>query len=317
MTERIRCIADLRASRTKSPALLWSLLILAVISAYSWVWALASGEVSFADTLSERRLRNLDRFLGEIRPAPLQGRDFDVGVLLDWIWGLMAQPGVGGNRDAGWEATLQTLAISVVAICIAGLLASLLALPAARNVARADPFVGGPREPSVLVRRAWGAVVAVTRAAMVFARAVPEYIWAFLLLTMLGSTAWPAVVALALHNAGILGRLQSEVVEDVERAPPSALRELGASRAQIALYALIPLTMPRFLLFFFYRWETCVREATVLGLLGIASLGAAVNESRAAQLQDEMVFFVLVGAVLVLAGDLVSMIVRGLVRDAT
>ena len=53
---------------------------------------------------------------------------------------------------------------------------------------------------------------------------MPEYIWAFLLLFLLGPTAWPAVLALAIHNAGILGKLASEVVEDLEARLREAAR---------------------------------------------------------------------------------------------
>ena len=64
---------------------------------------------------------------------------------------------------------------------------------------------------------------------MLFARAVPEYLWAFLLVESLGYTALPAVLALALHNAGILGRLGAETVENMPPAPARALAAAGAS----------------------------------------------------------------------------------------
>jgi phosphonate transport system permease protein len=75
--------------------------------------------------------------------------------------------------------------------------------------------------------------------------------------------------------------------------------------------------MPRFLLYFFYRWETCVREATVLGILGLASLGWLIDEAQMAFKYDEMVFFILLGVLLVLGGDLISAVCRRLVRRAS
>ncbi|MEO1367496.1 MAG: hypothetical protein AAFX50_10000, partial [Acidobacteriota bacterium] len=82
------------------------------------------------------------------------------------------------------------------------------------------------------------------------------------------------------------------------------------------LTAILPASVGRFLLFFFYRWETCVREATVLGMLGIASLGFWILEARARNFYDEMFFFVLLGALLVLIGDVVSALSREAVRRA-
>ena len=69
-------------------------------------------------------------------------------------------------------------------------------------------------------------------------------------------------------------------------------------------------------MYFFYRWETCVREATVLGLLGFVSLGWYIQQARAGVRYDEMVLFVLLGALLILVGDLVSAAARALIRRA-
>ena len=301
-------IASLRAVRPRNRAVRRSLFVLAALVVYAWVWGAMSGEIAIGDMFSARRARNLDRFLGEMRPYPLQGEPWDWGVFLAWARGLM-----GGG---GLDALLKTVHISVVAICLAALVGGLLALPAARNVARPDPWAATLRDAPLWRRAAWGGVVLVTRAFFAVVRGVPEYVWAFLLVRMLGTTAWPAVLALAIHNAGIVGRLQSEVVENVPRAAPEALRALGAGRAQVALFVLLPATLGRFLLFFFYRWETCVREATVLGLLGMASLGAMIREARVGQRTDEVVFYALLGAVLVLLGDVVSLVARSAVRRA-
>ncbi len=309
MTDRTARITDLHRGRIRDTFLRRSLIALAALTAYAWSWSFLSGELDLLSAFSDRNLTNIDRFLGELVPYPLQGKDWDWGVAFDWAARL--------TREPGWEALTRTFHISVVAICLAGIVGAVLALPAARTVARPDPYLRDPRRATRPARLAWGAVVFVTRGLFVFLRAVPEYVWAFLLVRMLGVTAWPAVIALALHNAGIVGRLQAEVIENVPPARPAALRGLGASRRQIALFALIPETLNRFLLFFFYRWETCVREATVLGLLGMISLGAVINEARAGQRQDEMFFFVLLGAALVVVGDLISVVARAAVRRAS
>ena len=77
---------------------------------------------------------------------------------------------------------------------------------------------------------------------------------------------------------------------------------------------MLPACFPRFLLYFFYRFETCVRDATVLGMLGTASLGFRIDEAANRFAYDEVVFFVLLGAGVVLAADVVSSIVRKVVR---
>jgi phosphonate transport system permease protein len=301
MTEGIR---ELRRRRPRSRFVRWSALGLALLVALSWADVIASS----ASFLTARRLANLNRFLGEIRPHPLQGRDFDLGVATRWIGDFI------GRR--GGEAMATTLAISVAAVVLAGALGLAASFLGARNLASPEPFAFAPRPPGALRRALWTGITSVTRSVFVLSRAMPEYLMAFLLLAVLGPTAWAAVLALAIHNSGILGRLNAETVENLPPRVPRALRALGAGRLQIAATALLPASMPRFLLYFFYRWETCVREATVLGMLGIVSLGYWIEDARARHHYDQMMLLVVLGAVLVVVGDAVSAVARRIVRRA-
>ena len=297
-------IRRLHRRRRQSPFVRWSCAAFLLLVAVSW----ANGDLWPGDLFSERRMANLDRFLSELRPYPLQGRDFDFSVATAWAGEIL--------REKGWKAAGVTLAMSVAAIVLATLGALLLTLFAARSLATPEPYLPAPRPPSRAHRWSWRVVVAGSRAILIFLRSIPEYVWAFLFLAILGPSAWPVVLALALHNLGILGKLTAEVVENVDPRPLAALRGLGASRLQIAATGLFPLILPRFLLYFFYRWETCVREATVLGMLGIVSLGYWIVDARARTHYDDMVLFILLGAAIVLVGDLVSAVAREVIRRA-
>lgn len=299
---RWREIRRLRRARPRQRFLRWSLLGVAVLAVYVWL----VGDFDSGSLLAERRQANLLRFLGELVPHPLQGRPWDWGVAWSWLTELMA--------EKGWSGAAKTLSISVVAIVLAALGGLVLSLPAARSWASSEPWLPEPRPPGRLRRLGWAALVAVTRTVQVVVRSIPEYVWAFLLLALLGPNAWPAVLALAIHNAGILGKLDAEVVENLPPATLATLRGLGGRRRQIAAVAILPLALPRLLLLFFYRWETCVREATVLGMLGIVSLGFWIQDARARNHYDDMFFLILLGAALVLAGDLLSAVARRAVR---
>lgn len=303
-TRAVAEIRRLRRMRPRNRFVHWSLAALFGLSLGSWIF----GNFGLSGWIASERLRNLERFAGELRPYPLQGRAWDTGIALEWASGLMA--------SRGWEAAAATLAISVAAIALAAVLGTFLSLPAARTLISPEPFLPGPRRASMPARLLSTAVLVLTRFVLTFLRSIPEYVWAFLLLAMLGPTAWPAVLALALHNAGILGKLNAEVIENLERPVFESLRALGAGRAQIVIAGVSPVAFPRFLLLFFYRWETCVREATVLGMLGISSLGFWIQDARARNLYDEMFFLVLVGAGLILIGDLLSALARTAVRRA-
>ena len=297
-------LRELYRQRPRSLFLRLNAAGLALLFALAWYHL----DVQWSELLSPRRAENLRRFAGEVYPFELRDQPLGVAALWRWFWDIWI--------DRGWQATRATFHISVAAIILAAVAALAVVLPAARNVATPEPFLPSGRQPSRLRSAAWSTVVASVRALMIIARAVPEYVWAFLLIGMLGPGAWPAILALAIHNFGILGKLGAEVVENVDPAVPRALRGQGLSRLQIGVVALFPMSLSKWLLFFFYRWESCIREATVLGMLGIASIGFWVRETRARDWYDEMLLFILLGALLVLIGDLISALTRRYVRRA-
>ncbi len=297
MNPRQEVIAGLYRARPRSALLRVTLLACAALGLGA-CWSVGDG---LLELVRAERLGNLRRFLErDALPYPLREGPFRFATAWDWVSGLWA----GGGR----EGALATLWIASSAIVLAAALGALLALLGSRVLAWREPFVSAGGRGEVLRGRAF--VAASVRLCSVLARALPEYVLAFLLLGLLGSNAWPAVLALALHNAGILGRLGAETVENLDPAPLAALRIAGARRPALVLFGVVPAALGRYLAYFFYRFETCVREATVLGMLGIVSLGAAVQEARARQRYDELLFLVGVAGLLVLTVDLVSRVTR-------
>ena len=305
MSTRAETIRTLRRERPRNHRLRVGGATITALVAYAW----SSSDIRISDAFSGRRLVNAQRFLGDIVPFPLRDGAFSWQGLLDWNLGLLS--------EGGLEAASATLAIAVAAAVFAAIAGALIAPFAAVNIATPEPFGEALLQPSrwrLGLARIWLVNI---RGFLIFLRAIPEYVWAFLWIAMFGFTAWPAVLALAIHNTGILGKLDAEVLENADATAAIALRRIGAGRAQILTEAYSPAVLPRFLLYFFYRWETCVREATVLGMLGVASLGALIRDARAANFYDEMMFYVLLGAVLVMAGDIASALARRAVRRAS
>lgn len=248
------------------------------------------------------RGERLERFLKKMTPEPVR-KSQDWQDAKPWAKSLWDEPGK--------EALANTVSIATAAIILSTFSAWLLMPWASRALASSRPlysFHGYTRWPRILL---WKVCGFLTRSFFLVSRAIPEYIIAYLLIGLLGISAWPLVLALAIHNLGILGRLWGEVIEN---QPPVAARQLmqsGASRIQCYLHSYIPESFNRFILYLFYRWETCVREATILGMLGVISLGyhiqLARNFSRA---YDEMLFYVLLGASVIFIGDLISFFLR-------
>lgn len=269
---------------------------------------LAADEVrwSFGPGEWDRRLANLHRFMADVVPAPMREESITWNEWLRSI-GRRAVP-------AAWT----TLWISVVSIVIAGIGAWLTLPFVARNAAVARPWLDAGRAPSPVVRAAWFLIRQAVKVLHVLSRAVPEVILAFLFLAVLRAPdrapLWPAILALAIHNFGILGRLGAETLDNSGSPLPSALRASGATRLQIMGLAVFPAVLPRFLIYFFYRWETCLRETTALGILGVATLGFYIKDAESRFRYDEMLAFVLTGAAIVIACDLLSALVRARIR---
>lgn len=292
-------IAELRRARPRSLFLEASAWLLGLALVAVWL----SGRLELGDFVAERRLRNLQRFFTrDVIPSSLRGEAFSWSGLGHWVADVWT--------DRGASATWASLRQAVLGIALAGAMALVLAPLGARTWMRREPWGssgragGGPA--------AWLCVA--TRFLCILLRSVPEYLVAFLLLAVLGTDAWPLVLALGIHNAGILGRLGAETLENLDRAPLRAQWSMGASRGQLYLGAALPTALPRFLLYFFYRFETCVRESTILGLLGVASLGYYVHEARAKGDTARLLLFIAFGAGLVLLADLTSQFVRSILR---
>ncbi len=286
---------ELRRRRPRPVLLMSSLAVFAGLLAL----AASKGLFSFGAAFESNRQARFTRFLKGLVPPELRTAERGPGDFMRWL-----------AEHATWDAlrvvgTTAAIAATAIGLAVAG--AGLLAPLAARTLAERDPHLESG--PAPLRGFAAGCV----RWAFVLLRALPEFVLAFLAVALFGRGAWPAVLALAIHNTGILGRLQAETIENLPSGPGRALRLGGASRAQLALVAQ-PRTRTRFASFAFYRFETCVREATVLGLLGIASLGYRIELERTRRYYDEMLWWIALGALLVLAAEFFSRRVRSALR---
>ncbi|MDH4146919.1 MAG: ABC transporter permease subunit [Acidimicrobiia bacterium] len=166
----------------------------------------------------------------------------------------------GTTLDALWSASIDTLAMSGLAMALA-----------------AGPALGA----AFLAARSPGPLRLVVKGALLLTRAVPPPVWAFLAVLVLFPGIWPGALALALYNLGVLGRLGAEVVENLDDRPGRALRAQGAGALQSALYSTLPLAAARFTGLVAYRWEVAVRDTVMVGVVGAAGLGRLLSEQLA------------------------------------
>ena len=112
-----------------------------------------------------------------------------------------------------------------------------------------------------------------TRLVLNALRAIPELVWAALLLISAGLGPFAGTLALAAHTTGVLGRLFAEAIENAPPGPAVALRAQGIGHGRIFLFTTLPQVLPQLLSYTLYRWENNIRAAAVLGVVGAGGLG--------------------------------------------
>lgn len=110
-------------------------------------------------------------------------------------------------------------------------------------------------------------------------RAINEIVFAVLFIVAVGLGPFAGVMALFVHNVGVIAKLFSEVVETIDSRPVEGIRATGATRLQEIVFGVIPQVLPSWISLSLYRLETNVRSATVLGIVGAGGIGFILHES--------------------------------------
>lgn len=160
-----------------------------------------------------------------------------------------------------FPALIETLNIALVATLIGGLLAMILSLAATRNLDVPDRLIP------------------VIRRIMDIMRAFPELIIALFLIFVLGASPVPAAIAVAFHTAGALGKLFSEINENIDVKQIEGLKATGASWIQRVRYGVIPQVLPNYTSYFLLRLEINVRASAILGFVGAGGIGSELARS--------------------------------------
>ena len=160
-----------------------------------------------------------------------------------------------------FPALIETLNIALVATLIGGLLAMILSLAATRNLDVPDRLIP------------------VIRRIMDIMRAFPELILALFLIFVLGASPVPAAIAVAFHTAGALGKLFSEINENIDVKQIEGLKATGASWIQRVRYGVIPQVLPNYTSYFLLRLEINVRASAILGFVGAGGIGSELARS--------------------------------------
>lgn len=183
----------------------------------------------------------LARFGAALVPRPLRDHD---GASWAWLGDIL------GHQV--WPGLMATLALSQLAATLAAV--SALALFPAISRRFSGPL---------------GRIVG--RGFLIVLRGTPEFVFAYILLQLLGPSMLPAVLALGVHNGGIIGFLMGRHADQL------LYRRDAPRRLDLYAYETLPRLYGQFMALVLYRYEIIVRESAILGILGVRTLGYYVD----------------------------------------
>jgi len=109
-------------------------------------------------------------------------------------------------------------------------------------------------------------------------RAINEMVFAMLFIVAVGLGPFAGVLALWIHTTGVLAKLFAEAVEAIDPRPVEGVRATGANALEEILYGVIPQVLPLWISYTLYRFESNVRSASVVGMVGAGGIGVILHE---------------------------------------
>lgn len=194
------------------------------------------------------------------------------------------------------EPMLETLSMAIVGAALTAVIALPLSLWAAT-----------PTNPNTPARTAVRTVLNVIRA-------VPNLVYATILVAMVGVGTLPGVISLVFFDVGIVVKLVSEAIDSADSHYIEAGRAAGGTQSQINAVTAIPQTLPVYVSQLIYALELNVRISAILGLVGAGGIGLVIDEVRGYYRYDALAAIILELLVVVIALEMVSVHLRKRLR---
>lgn len=191
--------------------------------------------------------------LSTVKPQAMQVTKSIINGLFHPEWSYVYT----GDGEDLVSALIETLAIAFLGTFIS----AILTLPFAFLAARTKKGFFTPRST-------------VGKLILTIIRVFPEIVLAIMFIKAVGPGAYAGVLAVSIHSIGMLGKLFSEAIENIDRGPNEAIIAAGGSTLDGLTLATIPAVMPEFMNYTLYRFEIAVRSAAILGIVGAGGIGA-------------------------------------------
>jgi phosphonate transport system permease protein len=224
----------------------------------------------------------LQRLTPDLRAEALLADRQTQGSLSWWFYDLPLW------LKAGW----QTVEMAILATLIGAVAAVFASFLCARNLMPFAPL-------RFVVRRTLEAI-----------RTLPDLIVAIILVAAFGVGPLPGVITLAISTMGGLGKLFSEINEEVDPRPLEALEAAGAGLWKKIRFGVIPQVLPAYASYVLIRLEGNLAGAAALGIVGAGGIGLELQRAITYTEFDTYlaILMLIVGMIFIL--DLVSEAIR-------
>jgi phosphonate transport system permease protein len=224
--------------------------------------------------------------------AELLDRDGVEGALR--LWGGLSHPNLALLPKAIAQVA-ETVYIAFLATTLAVPTAFFLAFFSAKNI-----MTGPVAQP----------LYTALRAVLNIIRSVEPLIWALIFTVWVGVGPFAGMLALMVHSVASLTKYYSEIIESVSQGPIDGIVSTGANPVQVIWYAIVPQVILPYIAMTIYLWDTNVRMATVIGLVGGGGIGTLLIQYQGQAMWPEVGSIILVIAVVVWLMDTASAYIR-------
>ena len=201
---------------------------------------------------------------------------------------LMFPPSSGGHLNLLVTAMGETLAIAFLGTLIATVVAFPISFLAAKNTS-----------PHGVIRFA-------IRRCLDTIRGVDALIWALVFVGVVGLGPFAGILAIAVSDTGALGKLFSEAIESSEERARESVLASGGTNLLAVRFGLLPQVLPIIAGQILYYFESNVRSATIIGIVGAGGIGLQLSEQIRTYDFDQVAFAVIMILITVAIIDWVS-----------
>ncbi len=220
----------------------------------------------------------------EFSPVKLWSGLGELGAIVAHLF----PPMPGDHPREIFAALLETIAMAFIGTTLAAIMAFPLAFLAAKNT---FPF---------------GLARFGVRRFMDVLRGIDQLIWALIFVRAVGLGPLAGIMAITISDTGTLAKLFSESIENIEKKPAEGLKSAGANNTQTLRFAVLPQVVPMFLSSALYMFESNVRSATILGIVGAGGIGFQLSDRIRAHQWEEACFILILILITVACIDWVS-----------